>query len=67
VLYDTLEFAELEALRNKVWGVVHLSSNFTQAIVERVKYMATDWDLDYGTVSVKMDMSSNFKYKIMIL
>ncbi|KAF6202471.1 hypothetical protein GE061_004872 [Apolygus lucorum] len=60
VLYEDLNLAKKDASANRVWGVLHVSENFTRSIEERISegISTTDVAINQSAISVWMDMSN---------
>ncbi|BES98284.1 ATP-Hypothetical protein cassette sub-family A ABC1 member [Nesidiocoris tenuis] len=60
ILYENLDVAKNDAKKNAVWGVLHVSKNFTSSIEERISegISTTEVAIDQSAISVWMDMSN---------
>lgn len=58
--YDDLREAKAAVSRNEIWGVMHVTQNFTQAIEQRLSegIHAKDFVVDQSAISVWLDMSN---------
>lgn len=59
-MFDSDEAAYNEVKRGRAWGSIIFSSNFTQALSNRVDYGSNvdNFSLDASEVEIRLDMSS---------
>lgn len=66
--YHDLDEAKMAVKRNKVWGLIYFSGNYTASLVERIMFKeeTDDTSITLSEVNVWQDMSSTYKKKKLI-
>ncbi|XP_075229228.1 ABC transporter G family member 23-like isoform X3 [Lycorma delicatula] len=59
--YQSVDDAQIALSKNKVWGVLHFSKNFTSSLLERIDmgWVSDDTVINFSIVDVWMDMSNS--------
>ncbi|KAK7574524.1 hypothetical protein V9T40_011715 [Parthenolecanium corni] len=60
--YTNIESAKIAVKRNKVWGLVYFSSNYTSSLVERIMENkdASELSMELSEVNIWQDMSNQY-------
>uniref|UniRef100_T1HBJ6 ABC transporter domain-containing protein n=1 Tax=Rhodnius prolixus TaxID=13249 RepID=T1HBJ6_RHOPR len=58
--YDDLDSAFYATKKNDVWGVIHIPSNYTQSVVDKIAdhLQSKRYTIEHGTINVWLDMSN---------